>query len=422
MTNAAAFAGAAFLQLMGAVLRALVLRARVRDSLVAPSSMFFALALLYASALGFAGVVLGSTLLVCARLLPRPVDAPARSLLPWGALAVVVALVLMRPWVPTHWDEFVWLAKARFEAHGFGAGVRASLDTAQHVIPAGYPPLWPAAVGWLSLGGDGLETHVAAASLLVCWCAAAAAEAWWPVLRRREAGLLALTVVAAAPLVWVHVRSVYVDLPVGLLTVALLGFLLTDRIAPACVLAVVLTGFKDEGVAHVLAATLGLFASRTVKRPVLPWLTPALLALVAAVTWRWLLHRHGVGVIDHAAHAPVVEWLPTLGRLLVHHVTDLPTWGVFWAVAVGALVSASMTPQVKALRWTFIAGLVFLVAALVTGPERVRVFAENGTLLNRMLMQSWPAAALLLVLRLNAPAGETSGTSPTRTAEPSSEK
>lgn len=397
-----AFAGVVLLQVMGAVLRALVLRARVRDSLVAPSSMLLALGLLYASALGFAGVVLGSALLVCARSLPRPVDEPARSLLPWGAMGVLLALVLLRPWVPTQWDEFVWLGKARFEAQGFGAGVRASLDTAQHVIPAGYPPLWPAAVGWLSLGGDVVETQVAAASLLLCWCALVAAEAWWPVLRRRAEALLVLAAAAATPLVWVHVRSVYLDLPVGLLTIAVLGFLLTDRLAPACAVAVVLTGFKDEGVAQVLAATVGLVVSRGLKRPLLPYLTPALLAVVAAVTWRWLVHHHGVTVVDHAAGAPVVEWLPTLGRLLVHHATDLATWGVFWAIAVGALVSPSTTPHLGAVRWTLVAGLVFLVGALVSGPERVRVFAENGTLLNRLLMQSWPAAALLLALRVNA--------------------
>jgi hypothetical protein len=393
-----ALAGLGLLHVMGAVLRALVLRARVRDSLATPSSMFLALGLLYASALGFAGVVLGTALLVCARLLPRPADEPASRLLPWGALVVLVAVVLARPWVPTQWDEFVWLAKARFEAQGFGAGVRASLDASQHVIPAGYPPLWPSTVGWLSLGADALETHVAAASLLVCCCGFVAAEAWWRLLRG-SSGVVVLAVALAAPFVWVHARSVYVDLPVGLLAVAVLGFLLTDRLAPACAVAVALAGFKDEGFAHVVAATLGVLAIRGVRRPFLQWLAPALLAAVATVTWRWLLHQRGVAAVDHALGAPALDWAPTLARLLVHHATDLSTWGVFWAAALAAAASPTSLPPVRALRWAFVAGLAFVAGALLLGPERVRVFAENGTLLNRLLVQSWPTAALLLALR-----------------------
>lgn len=394
-----AFAGLVLLHVMGAVLRALVLRARLRDSLCAPSAMFLALGLLYASALGFAGLVLGTALLVCARLVPRPVDEPVRSLMPWAPAALFALLVLARPWVPTQWDEFVWLAKARFETQGFGAGVRAALEAGQHVIPAGYPPLWPATVGWLSLGVDVLEVHVVAASVLVCCCALVAAEAWWPLLRGSSGLLPSLGVALAAPFVWVHARSVYVDLPVGLLSVAVLGFLLTERVAPACAVAVALAGFKDEGVAHVIAATVGALAIKGVKKPFLHWLAPALLAVIASVTWRWLLHHRGVVVVDHAVGAPAVEWAPVLARLLVRHATDLPTWGVFWAAALAAALSPAASSPLRALRWAFVAGLVFVAGALVFGPERVRVFAENGTLLNRLLMQSWPTAALLLALR-----------------------
>ena len=37
---------------------------------------------------------------------------------------------------------------------------------------------------------------------------------------------------------------------------------------------------------------------------------------------------------------------------------------------------------------------------LVAGPPRVRAFAENGTLLNRVLVQLWPLAVALLLAAL----------------------
>lgn len=401
-----AFAGLVLLQVMGAVLRALVMRARVRDSLATPSSLFLALGLLYASALGFVGVVLGTALLVCARLLPRPRDVTAPALLPWTALAVIVVLLVARPWVPSQWDELVWLAKARFETEGFGAGVRAALDPEQRVIPAGYPPLWPAAVGWLSLGVDTLETQVVAAALLVFLCAAVALEAWWPVIQRAKPSMVTIAaVLVAAPVAWVHLRSLYVDLPVGLLGVAVLGFLLTERLGAACTLAVVMTGFKDEGFAHVLAATLGALAVKGVRRPFLHWLAPALLSVIGTVTWRWLLHRHGVNVVDHAVGAPELGWAGSFVGLLARHATDVPTWGLFWAVVAGVLLSRAPTDEVRALRWALVAGVVFIAGALLFGPERVRVFAENGTLLNRLLVQWWPTGAALVLLRLSVAPG-----------------
>ena len=59
---------------------------------------------------------------------------------------------------------------------------------------------------------------------------------------------------------------------------------------------------------------------------------------------------------------------------------------------------------------------LFVVAMLVCGPPRVRAFAENGTLVNRVLVQFWPLAAALLLLS-GAPdderaATETAGESP----------
>ena len=48
----------------------------------------------------------------------------------------------------------------------------------------------------------------------------------------------------------------------------------------------------------------------------------------------------------------------------------------------------------------FVGEAVLLVAALVFGPARVRIFAFEGTLINRLLLQLAPAAGTMLVLAL----------------------
>lgn len=398
-----AFLGFALMQGLGSLLRALLTRERVSDCLRSPASWLLSLGLIFATALGPAGFLFGVALLLGVRHTPRSPSMRSPGL-PWGAFGAVCLVVLARPWVPTQWDEFVWLGKARFESLGFGVGVQMALDPAQGVIPPGYPPLWPLAVGWLSLGRDTLDAQVVASSVLLLAAAATALEAWWPLLeaqraRRRFAVALAL----ASPYLWVHARSAYVDLPVGLLGLSVLGFLVTDRAPLACAAAVVLSGVKDEGLPHVLAATVGAFALKR-QRAVVPRLAPALLAVLVVATWRWLLHANAVGLLDHSVNAPALTWTPTLARLLAHHMADLMTWGVFWPAALAVVVSSARHQAAPALRATVVAGLIFIGFALVLGAERVRVFAENGTLINRLLVQWWPAAALLVWFELTSSA------------------
>lgn len=381
--------GLAVAHLAGALLRAMLTGAPLRQAVKSPSSAWFGLAVAYALSLGWAGVLVLATL-VAASLALR--HREAGGTVPWLAVAGLAVFVLARPWVPTQWDEFVWLGKARLESLGFGGVVAAALDPSQHLIPPGYPPLFPAAVGWLSLGQDSVNAHVLAASGLLVLSAASALEAWTEHLRRPSALALA---VFATPLVWVHLRSTYVDLPVGLLGVALLGQLL--RGGPAAVpLAVVLVAFKDEGLGHVLAASASAVLITRSWRLTLP----AVAGLVTAFTWRWLAHQHGVENSDHALGAPLFGWTSTLVKLAVLHATDVFTWGVFWAVALGcALPEKSPTVAARALKVLVGLDLLIIAAALLAGPERVRVFAENGTLINRLLLQVWPAAALLIITR-----------------------
>lgn len=314
---------------------------------------------------------------------------------------VIALVVLARPWVPTQWDEFVWLGKARLGALGFDAGVAAALDPAQHLIPAGYPPLWPSLVGWLTLGHDALSAHTLAASLLVLLCALTALEA----LTLEAPRPLALAVLLASPLVWVHLRSTYVDLPVGLLGLAVFAQLMTGRASlVTAALAVTLAGFKDEGLAQVLAATLAALALHGPRR----WrlMVPAVAALSCVATWRWLVHLRGVRLFDHALGAPQLDWVPTLVQLFTLHATDVFSWGVFWAVVLALLVTPA-DRSVRSVKVMLVLLFAFSSAALLLGPERVRVFAENGTLLNRLLLQLWPAAAYLVLQSLPRPASLT---------------
>jgi hypothetical protein len=239
-----------------------------------------------------------------------------------------------------------------------------------------------------------------AAALLVVLATAAAMEAWEASGWELAVGLL------AAPLVLVHVRSIYVDLPVGLLALALLGHLVRQGagLAPVAVaLAAVLPALKDEGLAHALAATAAAGVVGRGRAGAWRLWLPGVVALASTGVWRWLAWAHGVENVDHSLVSPLWSWAPTLGRLLVLHAADVWTWGVFWPVVLAVAVASCAGPEDRAVRGFLVAALGLLGLALLTGPERVRVFAENGTLVNRMLVQLWPAAAVLVWRGLKAP-------------------
>jgi hypothetical protein len=386
-----ALLGAAVLHVVGALLVAVIEHRPLRETVARPTSVFVSLSVLACASLGLPGVALAAVMAFGIWLAPPTPSSPVRrGLLPVGAIAGVV--MLARPWVPLYWDEFVWLAKARLTSIAFDEVTRAALDPQAGVIPAGYVPLWPSSVGWLSLGQDSLSAYVVASSLLLLACLVAAIDAWWASLS--AARWWVLVPACAAPLALVHVRAAYIDLPIGLLAAALLGRLLDGRAGlESIAMAVLLAGFKDEGVTllvsvSVVAAILGSTKARS--------LGPLVAGVATLVVWRWQVGRSGVEVFDHALHVPAFDWLPSLGRLLAFHLFDLSSWGLTWPLALATLtVRGDRTAQ--ALKWALAANLAFLCAAVLMGPERVRVFAENGSLLNRLLLQSWPIAALLLI-------------------------
>jgi hypothetical protein len=253
--------------------------------------------------------------------------------------------------------------------------------------------LWPAAVAWVGLGVDSVSNHVSAGSLLVLLAAATALEAWWGTLQSKTwPWVLAL---AATPLVWVHARSTYLDLPMGLLSAALLGFALTEELAAATVLAVVLCAFKDEGIVHVLAASAALWLCA--PRRSIKWLAPGLAGATTTALWRALTAANGITNVDHSVTLPAWRWSPDLVKHLALHASDVWSWGLFWGAAGAALVLPTTTATARALRWALGFNVALSSLALLSGPEQVRAFAENGTLINRLLMQWWPLAAVLVL-------------------------
>lgn len=378
----------AALHAAGAFVRVLLTGMRLTVALSSATSGWFAVAGLYAASLGWPGAVLGLMVVAAVVAQRRGLGMPLHDRTPWGVVAVLAVVVLARPWVPTAWDEFVWLGKARLET-SLGGLVSATLSPDVQVIPPGYPPLWPAMVGWLSWGRDDVAVHVLAASLLVLWCAASALEAWFDSID----GHAMLWVALATPLVWVHLRLVYVDLPLGLLAVALLGALLRREVS-AVPLAVVLVAFKDEGLAHVAGAAVAAFIA---GRGVRSWWAGAT-GLLAFVLWRLMLSAHGVSDVDHAVGAPAWAWAGVYVRLLAAHATELTSWGLFWVLVVSSGWGQA-TSEGRAARAMAALVLGMQAAALVAGTERVRVFAEHGTLINRLLLQLWPLGVLIIATR-----------------------
>jgi hypothetical protein len=365
--------------------------------------------------------------------LRRPVKREAWGL--WlGAMVIAVAVVFARPRVPLLWDEFVWLAKARLEspldrpgaAIGFGSlasgGLReAALDVYAGVVPPGYPLLWSLLPAWLAGGDASIETLVFASAVSVLAAFGLFAAVVIERLTRTRA-LLVLSLLAVAPLFFVHLRSSYADATVGLLA-ASLGLLLmprddADDVSPRVVCAIpamVLTGLKDEGLAHVfavcaVAAIVGV-STRSRARVRLAAATFAC-AVVPFAGYRVVLRAHGVIDADHQLGLALFRHAGSYADALVRHVTDTRTWGPFWGLSLGAVIGCAIVSDARARRaaQALSAQALLLSTGLVFGNERVRTFALSGTLINRLLVQLVPAASIVVAAVLTSRRNVSSGT------------
>ena len=359
-----------------------------------------------------------------------PPNGTQRLGVAFGLAAAVLALVVVcRPGTLVYWDSFVWLAKGRIESTGWGALRAASLDRSAGVIPSGYPLFWPLAASWLSMGGRSMDALAAGAAamtlvtLMLFLDAMASAFGGGPqaiTLRgdRPRWAPLALGLVGLTPLVSVHLRSAYADLPVGLLaatcTLRLARCLerpseAAGDLTVAAMSAVALVGMKDEGMAHVAALAVGVIllqlGSRRRRLPIGPPLVVMAAAAIPFNAWRMLLLSHNITDTDHRPSAPAFAAAWAVGRTVLHHLSDTRSWGALWpiAFACAALVlgrSKTFRPATRFAALAFVAEGLLLFAALLFGPDRVRAFAFEGTLINRLLVQLAPPAGVVLTLAL----------------------
>ena len=339
------------------------------------------------------------------------------------AAAFLVVALLLRPDTPCFWDAFVWLAKARFASRGPLALVQGGLTPGVFAFyPEGYPLFDPFAVA--ALGGFGSSSHAVVAGaagfeLLAvgCFVGALAEE---PAQSRRESATRLAVVTAlllTCPLVVVHLRSSYVDLPLGLLLAALALLIPHEKTGGACViLAMAMASLKDEGLAHVLVvAALGGVRSFTLAREGAPAearslrarsAATAVAALAVADAWHLRLAASHLVNTDHALSHPHLERVGTLLALAIDHLSDFTSWGALWVLALGAAAATAVGRRgVPApARWLatlIVADAVVVLGGLLVTPDRVMAFAAGGTLLNRIAMQLAPLAALLVAAWLS---------------------
>jgi hypothetical protein len=323
-------------------------------------------------------------------------DAPARF--PLALLAGIALIVALRPPAPIYWDELVWLGKARLAASSPLALREASLDAAADVIPRGYPMFAPLASALFGGLRDDVPALVAGAAGLVV-LAFAIALVLWPA-ERRGPWLVAL---ALAPLVWVHARSAYVDLVVGLFALAVALVLERARrgdrraLPMGIVAAFVVAGLKDEGALHVLAVALASVLATRDRGAVRDAGLVIAGAILSLGTWRVLLAIHGVTGGDHTLDPHGLRHAGAILAALARSVADVRSWGLAWPIAIGALIVRVVRRDASAASITWIVQLALTVGVILVGNERLQAFVLGGTLLHRLLMQLAPTAAWCVI-------------------------
>ncbi|HEX7666530.1 MAG TPA: hypothetical protein VF407_18515, partial [Polyangiaceae bacterium] len=350
-----------------------------------------------------------------ARKKPRPAPndrAPFEAFL--GATALLLFVMLAaRPAAPCYWDAFVWLGKARVASLGPARLIAGGLAPSTPVfIPQGYPVFEPLAVALLGdlspetrdvvAGGVGFEILA-----LFLFMGALAEDAASDAVRQARLAVVALMLVCS-PLVVVHLRSAYVDLPLGLMAAALAMLVTHKKTAFACaVLAMAIAVTKDEGLVHVVVIGLAaLVRSRTEQGEDRIALRNRALAtlgggLATAGSWHLRLHLANVANTDHAISVPTFARILPLGKFVVEHVSDFRSWGALWVLALGAAVAIVLKPKSAPKSAIWFASLFFSVAFVMFGgllsiPGQVMEFAAGGSLLNRLGVQLSPYAALLV--------------------------
>lgn len=347
------------------------------------------------------------------RLVPGSRAVPFPTVLAVGA-AFVAAILAARPATPCFWDAFVWLAKARYAAAGLEQLIAGGLHTkAPPFIPSGYPLFEPLLVAVLDgfssqpeavvAGAVGLELLTAGLFLLTV----AEGSAVTPRASRVRLVTVAF-VLLSSPLVLVHLRSSYVDLPLGLLVGTLAVLLPRSGTGLACtVVAMAAAAMKDEGLLHVAVLSIvgigwaGLGGHARARQTALRSFASGAAAAAVTGAWRLRLFLAGISNSDHALSLPEWHRVGPLATLVREHVTDVRSWGALWVLGLGAALAVFVRPRSAPRQALWFAsalvadGATMFVALLAT-PGRVMEFATGGSLLNRLGMQLAPLVALLV--------------------------
>jgi hypothetical protein len=205
---------------------------------------------------------------------------------------------------------------------------------------------------------------------------------------------------SCTPLVWVHARIAYLDLPVGLLAAALYVELASQAPSPlrALLIAGMLTGAKDEGFAYVGVVVMISSLRRSQRAHAAALLSGGLVF----VTWRYLCWRHHVSDPDHTIGVPDFSQLPALLAMTGRHLCDLRSFGGLWFAIAGALVHAITARKIDdELRCLLVGFAVVVLGSVLLGPPQVREFARNGTLIGRLLLQLVPLACVAIAAALS---------------------
>ncbi len=321
-----------------------------------------------------------------------------------AAMLVALAAAVLRPPVPFFWDESVWLSKARVACEGGAVLMERALDPQSELVPRGYPIVAAVVEASFALGDPSLPSLVAGGTALVL-CALALYVLLLARAARAPFELSAsVLVLGLTPLFWVHLRSVQLDLPVGLLLAALALAIeraeAGDRLGlPAAVTAALLLGIKDEGLLAALCVALALGtrgASGRARRAA--WSAFLALAL-SVVVFRWRLWMASSANDDHSLGSPVPRLAIAIVLDALRDASDLQTWGLVPAVGLAALLATlrrSVDPRARRLAAALVLYALGLLVALVVGPPQVRDFALEGTLLDRFGLELLPGVALLV--------------------------
>jgi hypothetical protein len=333
---------------------------------------------------------------------------PHQGWVAFGAFTLLVIVVASRAPAMIYWDENAYLARAAWGHAGLGAIRDQALDPDPLFITRGYPIFWAVVIAALSGGATlplalllaGSLALLVFATLYVGLCAER-------VRARQPFALLPLAGLVMTPLSLVHARTLYADLPLGLL-IGAWTLLIVDRrsLGSIALVGVALGGMKDEGITGAvsgLAALLAVGATGASRRRRFGEVAAVGSALALILLWKSWSPTSGIPTAGHTFVA--IHW-DRIGDIVLRgflrHATDIYSWGLLWGVAAGALVSTPWTWRRLAMDTRFLAVFVALhasgnFAAIAVAPsDVVEHVTALGIVANRLLLQELPAVLLFL--------------------------